>query len=386
MPTQLNIFILLFGALQGLLFSLFLYRKKLHQNGYIFLLLYLGVMLLQLTLKVMNKIWLMDNWSFLYTISYYLPLLYGPFAFLFVTDIVEHRYFNPKSILHLLPFFFTTVIAFLAGFKGIPPALDYFLYNPHIRLTILSLSIITYHTLAFRNWQKHRMSLKDYFADTSRLQITWVRNFVLWSFIVCGLVVAALYLLYINYPSGHEWRYGFAGLTIFMYWISYTALKQPAIFSVIKGRAETGISHIPKLVVHRQVKKYANSSLDEYEKNRISEALNVIIRRDKLYLDAELTIDKLADKVGCSRHSLSQVLNECMQQSFYDYINSYRVVEAKMLLAAESRKNHKIASIAYDAGFNSLSTFNDVFRKITGQTPSQHRKQPQPQASMEERV
>jgi AraC-like DNA-binding protein len=70
------------------------------------------------------------------------------------------------------------------------------------------------------------------------------------------------------------------------------------------------------------------------------------------------------------------VLNDTIGLSFYEYVNCYRVSEAKALLSDASRKDHKIASIAYDAGFNSLSSFNDVFKKMTGQTPSQYRKLP----------
>ncbi|MGK2864923.1 MAG: helix-turn-helix domain-containing protein, partial [Chitinophagaceae bacterium] len=133
---------------------------------------------------------------------------------------------------------------------------------------------------------------------------------------------------------------------------------------------------IPKLVAHKPVKKYASSTLDINEKKRICEALDATVKNDKIYLDPELTIVRLAEKIKCSRHSLSQVLNECMQQSFYEYINTYRVEEAKMLLTDESRKDNKIASIGYDAGFNSLSTFNEVFKKLSGCTPSQFRRYP----------
>lgn len=385
MSAQLNIFLLLFGGLQGLLFSIFLFRKKLHQSGYIYLLLYLGVMLLQLTLKVMNKWWLMDNWSLLYSISHYLPLLYGPLAYLFVNDIVKHRHSNPKAILHFLPFFILLVITYLTKSGMIPAIMGGIFYNPHIRLTILFISLISYHGLALRVWSRHKVSLQGYFSDTSRLQMNWLRSFVLLSFIICGLVVAALYLLYINYPSGHEYRYGFAGLTLFIYWISYAALRQPAIFSVIKGHSEISHDRIPTLVIHRQVKKYAGSTLDAKEKKRVCDALELIIKADKIYLEADLTIDRLAKKVACSRHTLSQVLNECMQQSFYEYINYYRVEEAKILLMDEDRKDHKISSIGYDAGFNSLSTFNDVFKKLSGQTPSMFKKQ-LPQAAQKERV
>jgi AraC-like DNA-binding protein len=116
--------------------------------------------------------------------------------------------------------------------------------------------------------------------------------------------------------------------------------------------------------------------LNEGEKERIGAELARVMKDEKIYLDAELTIDLMAEKVSCSKHALSQVLNECMKQSFYDYINHYRVEAAKLLLNEEGRKAHKISSIAYDAGFNSISTFNEVFKKISGCTPSEFRKYP----------
>jgi len=84
MGLQVNIFLLLFGGLQGVMLALFLIYKKLYNTAYVYLLLYLGTILLQLTLKVMNKLWLMDHWPVLYNMSHYLPLLYGPLVYLFV--------------------------------------------------------------------------------------------------------------------------------------------------------------------------------------------------------------------------------------------------------------------------------------------------------------
>ena len=104
MPAQLNIFLLLFGGLQGLLLLLFLVKKKLYSGGYIFLLLYFAVMLLQITLKVMNKLWLMQNWGFLYEVTYFLPLLYGPLIFLFARQLLLNKNFRLTDHLHFLPF------------------------------------------------------------------------------------------------------------------------------------------------------------------------------------------------------------------------------------------------------------------------------------------
>ena len=110
------------------------------------------------------------------------------------------------------------------------------------------------------------------------------------------------------------------------------------------------------------------------------------MRMDKSWSDPELTIDMLALSISCSRHHVSQAMNEKLGKSFYDYINYYRVEEAKHLLTDHSKDNHKIASIAYDSGFNSISTFNDVFKKITGFTPSQYRKQREEKSLQKQRV
>ena len=129
--------------------------------------------------------------------------------------------------------------------------------------------------------------------------------------------------------------------------------------------------------MHKKAEKYANTGLKDEDAERILNSLEQLMQDQKPFLDPETTIDKLAGLVNTNRHTLSQVLNERAAKSFYDYINQYRVNEAKRLLLDESYSNQKIASIAYDAGFNSLSAFNDVFKKMTGTTPSQFKKSTQ---------
>ena len=130
---------------------------------------------------------------------------------------------------------------------------------------------------------------------------------------------------------------------------------------------------VPAFFVHKPKKKYANSTLKEDEASRIMAHLQILTQDRKIFIDQTISIERLSVLLNTSRHILSQVINEKMGQSFYDYINSYRIEEAKSLLKEPERQNHKIAFIAYEAGFNSLSTFNDVFKKMTGLTPSQYR-------------
>jgi len=238
-------------------------------------------------------------------------------------------------------------------------------------------SITIYHGLAMHHWSRHKRTLKNYFSETHRLQVNWIRQLVVSSFVVCSIIAVALFLIYVHHPKSLPYRYWFGALTIFIYWVSYTALVQPSVFSVIKGYAKdekTVSPEMPRLVIHRSVRKYSNSGLSSDDILSIQGALKKVTVEHKPYLNPELTINDLAAMIPCNRHHLSQVLNEALKNSFYDYINFYRVEEAKQLLMNASKKNYKISSIAYDAGFNSLSTFNEIFRKHTGTTPSQFRK------------
>lgn len=380
MSLQLNIFLLLFGGLQGLLISLFLIQKKLHRSGYVFLLLYFGVMLLQITLKVMSKGWLMTNWGLLYELSYFLPLLYGPLIYLFVRQLLLNRRFRLTDILHFLPFglmLFFLLPEMLVPFYG---GQTNFLFRRDTGMIIQLASILIYHASALVDWRRYRDSVKDYFPETQRLQMNWIRRLLVASFVVCTVIAVSLFLIYITHPRSMPFRYGFVMLTVFIYWVSYSALMQPLVFSDITGktrRQDAVIPFLPKLEISRLTKKYSNSGLSQEEMISISRSLDKIMHEQKPYLNPELTISDLAASINCNRHRLSQALNEALKQSFYDYVNHYRVEEAKQLLIEPAKEAHKIASIAYDAGFNSLSTFNDVFKKITGQTPTQFRKQVQ---------
>ena len=102
----------------------------------------------------------------------------------------------------------------------------------------------------------------------------------------------------------------------------------------------------PKLVIHKRAEKYANTGLKEDEASRILTELEQLMQQQKIFLDPEITIDKLATMINSNRHFVSQVMNERAGQSFYDYINQYRVNEAKRLLLDPEYSNQKIASIA----------------------------------------
>jgi AraC-like DNA-binding protein len=94
---------------------------------------------------------------------------------------------------------------------------------------------------------------------------------------------------------------------------------------------------------------------------------------DKPFLNQDLTLQKLAERLKTSSHNLSEVINTRMHQSYYDFINQYRVEEFKNRLTDPESKRYNLLSIAFDSGFQSKGTFNSIFKKFTGMTPSEYK-------------
>ena len=96
--------------------------------------------------------------------------------------------------------------------------------------------------------------------------------------------------------------------------------------------------------------------------------------KEKPYLNPSLSMNELGRKISISPRALSQIINECLGINFFDFVNNYRVEEAKRYLADSSNQNRNILEILLDVGFNTKSVFNRVFKKHTGMTPSSFKK------------
>ncbi len=120
--------------------------------------------------------------------------------------------------------------------------------------------------------------------------------------------------------------------------------------------------------------KYEKSRLDNERADMYIESLLDHMEKQKPYRKSTLTLMQLAEELSMSHLYLSQIINLKLNKTYYSFINSYRVEEAKEALADPERSDESILSIAFEAGFNSKTTFNKVFKNETGKTPSQYRK------------
>ena len=96
--------------------------------------------------------------------------------------------------------------------------------------------------------------------------------------------------------------------------------------------------------------------------------------KEKPYLDATLTVEKLAKQIAIPSHYTTQIISEQLNRNFYLFINEYRIESVKQIMQQAESENMSVLEIAYVCGFNSKSTFNTAFKKITKMTPSQYRK------------
>jgi YesN/AraC family two-component response regulator len=113
-----------------------------------------------------------------------------------------------------------------------------------------------------------------------------------------------------------------------------------------------------------------SSHLKDEEKVRILSELDMLMRQQKLFLKAQLSLSELADKLGTNTTYLSKVINEHFNANLSNYLNKLRVREAQKMFAENKHLSITIEGIAGSAGFHSRSTFNTAFKKITGVTPS----------------
>lgn len=123
----------------------------------------------------------------------------------------------------------------------------------------------------------------------------------------------------------------------------------------------------------RYLKNTAKNSLTNKQQQTYTDAVLDYMEEEKPYLDFEISLKKMADSLSMTTHHLSEVLRVSFEKNFHDFINIYRINEAKKIMANSEGRKYKLLSVAYDSGFKSKSSFYRVFKKHTGKTPTEYK-------------
>lgn len=122
----------------------------------------------------------------------------------------------------------------------------------------------------------------------------------------------------------------------------------------------------------QEKESYKRSGLKSSDAEILHQRLLDLMDNEKPYLEPKLSLSQLAEKLTITPNNLSQIINQCDEKNFYDFVNGYRVQEFISLATSPQNKNMNLLGIALDAGFNSKSSFNQVFKKTTGKTPREY--------------
>lgn len=302
--------------------------------------------------------------------------LLGPLFYFYVGSVARRDISWRKSrALHALPL--AVYLLFLATvFTARPSAVQNIQafkksalgsWGMHFFGILISLLLLGYLWAGYRVLKSYRTRIKGVFSSLERVNLGWL-NLLMGGFGLIWFIGAGNYLQAIGRKAAGP-SVALSILNILIIFgmaniIVFKGLKQPEIFLEIEEKV-----------------KYAKSQLTSEEADRLLARLKDFMENEKPYLIPGLTIGQLGRKMAASPRHLSQVINSLAGQNFMDFINAYRIGEAKRLLSATSRDGRSILEIAFEVGFNSKSVFNAAFKKHAGVPPRQLKKLSQAGAS-----
>ena len=294
------------------------------------------------------------------------PALYMSVLYFTTPD----RKFLRKDYLHFLPFtlFALYILVIIAGIQNSAAFAWYFKLPEGFRkgfaftvFASLKIQMVTYWVLSYAQLVRHQKNIRLFASTLEPIALAWLQYFLLGVVVVLFISLNELLLIIpAIVPFTH---FGYLLLT---FYIGYFALSQQEIYPY----PQKEVIAIQEIIEEdRSVTKHERIS--PVELSRAKQKLLLLMENEKPYLDAELGLPQLAERLTLSTHDLSFVINEGFQENFFQFINRYRVNEAKMLLRSPKHKHLSILGIAFESGFRSKTTFNTTFKKLTGQSPSQ---------------
>jgi AraC-like DNA-binding protein len=277
--------------------------------------------------------------------------------------------FKGSHYLHFIPFtiFFLYMVPVLyfpdhqliGGRFSLPPKMN-FVIGFLVRWSI-NVQLLVYWVLAFNTLRRHQKHLLLIASDTVPANLKWLKCLLLSIGGMLVLFFASIFFGLQISPIFIAAGYLLGGLATFYY-----SLAQKEIFpfevSELKAINEVIVE------VDAQLKPVKQRLADE-QAQQMRTRLESLMTGEKLYLDNELSLPQLADAIGASIHDLSFLLNEKIGLNFFQFVNAYRIEEAKQIMLSDKYKHLNILGIAYSAGFSSKTTFNTVFKAQTGMSP-----------------
>lgn len=364
-------------AISFFLSALLLFKKNKSNADKILLVWFLLIAIHQLFFYFENSKYL-NQFASLIGIDIPLPLIHGPFLFLYASALVNNL---PQRkifcLAHFLPAIFCYI--YLTGFFSLPDEKKLFVmanngigFETFIKINYFAIIIsgVVYVLWTLILLRKHQKKIKDNFSDIEKINLKWLQ------YLAYGIGIIWLTVIF-----GTD-EQTFITIVIFVMVIGFFGIKQTPIFTTNNPPRELSFAneHIQlpvapvaeNLISEDVQKRYETSGLSQSKKQAIAEDLKKFVEDDKLFLNSDLSLDMLAEQLHIHPNYLSQFINEELALTFYDYINSKRVDEFKRIIYLPETSHFSMLGLALECGFNSKSSFNRNFKKFSGQTPTEY--------------
>jgi AraC-like DNA-binding protein len=342
-----------------LLFSLLLFNVGRQNKSNRYLAIYFISQILGLSCLIITHLPTI-LYSFLISVEY----VWGALFYLFICSLLESNFqFKLKYLWQLIPM----VIAFFFLVFSLDPILSnqmniwfplIYQYRFPALIVFFNILIIGYNIAAILRYAKYRADVKINPRHSKNIPVIWL-NISLWGFVVSCVFVQVGNQLDNAIPDKEfSWKIiGNIAFLIYFCILFYVAIVSRSLTEKFQSK-----------------KKYRKSSLSKPEALHMISQLEYLMDTQKPYVNSGIKLKDLSGMLEISERNLSQIINEYIHQNFSDYVNSYRVKYAMNLLTDPSLKEKTILWVLFEAGFNSKSSFNTIFKKVVGCTPVEYRK------------
>ncbi len=312
--------------------------------------------------------------------SFGLPLLGAPLLFLYILALTGRSVTWKIVLAHLGIYPIYILLLFLVqerdgivliatnGLFRLPKSPPIWMQYYAVPLALSGLFYCVWDLALLR---KHSKNIVAFFSFYEKVNLKWV-NYIVYSYFLLFLVTSILIFGAIHFQLlPIENAFALVGITLCLMLIAFGfyGFRQTAIFSNIDAGRMTDLK-----ITMSEKASYSKSGLTSEKIEILANQLNKHMEKEKPFLNEDLNLTLLAEQSQISPPHLSQVINQYFQKNFYDFINQYRVEEAKKRLLSADYRHLSILGIAFDCGFKSKSSFNRYFKKYTGTAPSEFKK------------
>ena len=296
-----------------------------------------------------------------------LLFLFGPLLYFYIMSLaVEEFKLKWIHLLHLGPMILVGIHRSLTGAVSISASNDLSesagYINNKIYFTLVVISLVFYWIISIRLILKHGKNIPFYFSNYSQKNnLTWLIFVIALFFILFLSNLILLFLESIIDINLVELPFLEFNLTLFAFIMIFFGINQTVIYQKEKVNE----------IENSSGNKYDRSALDEGQINKIKGQIYTYLTDKKPFLNPEYNLQMMVNDLNISRQKLSQVINQGQQKNFYQLINEFRIEEVKQKMTSKGFEHYTLLGIALESGFNSKTSFNRIFKEITGLTPSE---------------